>query len=69
MQEELGLGFLGGTLQEKVKPLAYPVLDNLASFMPEQQAEFLLNNGRIEVLPMAMLRGRSLNNAFIIADE
>lgn len=67
--EESSLGALPGDLNSKIKPLAYPVLDNLFCFMKECDANLLIDEGKIEVLPLSMLRGRSLNYSFIIVDE
>ncbi len=69
MAEEKSIGFLPGSQLEKLGPLAYPVLDSLIEFMPEHQAKFLLESGRIEVLPIAMIRGRSFSNAMVLLDE
>lgn len=69
MSEEKGLGFLPGGMNEKILPLAYPVLDNLIQFTSEGHAKYLIEKGRIEVLPVAMVRGRSFANAFVICDE
>lgn len=66
---EKDIGALPGNQNEKLKPLAYPVLDNLLVFMNEQQAHFMIDAEKIEVLPLYMLKGRSLNNSFIIVDE
>ena len=67
--EEKELGALPGGLIEKVRHLAYPIMDNLCAFMPQSNMEYLLETGRIEVLPLAMMRGRSFNGCFIIIDE
>ncbi|MBD2201754.1 PhoH family protein [Calothrix sp. FACHB-1219] len=69
MEEEKSLGALPGMLSDKVAPLAYPVLDSLIQFMGEGQAKYLVETGKIEVLPIAMVRGRSFANRFIICDE
>ena len=69
ISHEQGLGFVPGTIQEKTLMLAYPVLDNLIEFMTEGSAKYLIESGKIEVLPIAMVRGRSFKNAFIIYDE
>lgn len=66
---EKDIGFLPGTLSEKVMPLALPVLDNLINFMPLNQAQYMIENGRIEVTPVAMVRGRSFARCFVIVDE
>lgn len=66
---EQGLGFLPGELEEKIAPHLAPVKDALEVFMPKGKADYLLNKKLIEFLPIEHLRGRSLNNCFIIADE
>lgn len=63
------LGFLPGDYQEKVNPYLRPLYDALGSFIEYQQLRRLMDNGIIEVVPLAYMRGRSLNNAFIILDE
>jgi len=68
-KEEKEIGALPGDLLEKVRHLAYPILDNLELFMESQTVDYLLEEGRIEVLPFMMMRGRSFNNKFIIIDE
>lgn len=66
---EKDLGYLPGGYTEKVMPLCYPIIDNMTQFVKLSLVKYLLETGRIEVMPMAMLRGRSLSNCFIIADE
>jgi len=68
-REEKDLGALPGDLLDKVRHLAYPILDNLELFMDTTTVEYLLEEERIEVLPFMMMRGRSFNNRFIIIDE
>jgi len=68
-REEKDLGALPGDLLDKVRHLAYPILDNLELFMESQTVEYLLVEERIEILPFMMMRGRSFNNRFIIIDE
>ncbi|MFH1227918.1 MAG: PhoH family protein [Planctomycetota bacterium] len=63
------LGFLPGDYQEKVNPYLRPLYDALGSFIEYQQLRRLIDNNIIEVIPLAYMRGRSLNNAFIILDE
>lgn len=63
------LGFLPGDEQEKVNPYLRPLYDALGSFIEYQQLRRLMEGGIIEVIPLAYMRGRSLNNAFIILDE
>jgi phosphate starvation-inducible PhoH-like protein len=64
-----GIGFLPGDEKEKTQPHIAPVKDCLEVFMPKQKAEYLLDKKVIEFLPIEYLRGRSLNNCFVIADE
>lgn len=63
------LGFLPGTLQEKVDPYIRPLYDALFDMMDMERANVLLEDGIIEVAPLAFMRGRTLNDAFIILDE
>jgi len=63
------LGFLPGTLQEKVDPYLRPLYDALYDMLEMEKAEKLLERGIIEVAPIAFMRGRTLNDSFIIVDE
>ena len=63
------LGFLPGDLQEKVNPYLRPLYDALYDMMDVEKAERLLERGTIEVAPIAFMRGRTLNDAFVILDE
>ena len=63
------LGFLPGTLQEKVDPYLRPLYDALYDMLDTQRVERYLCNGTIEIAPLAFMRGRSLNESFIILDE
>ncbi len=63
------LGFLPGTLQQKVDPYLRPLYDALHDLLDAERAERYLTNGSIEVAPLAFMRGRSLNESFIILDE
>ena len=63
------LGFLPGDLQEKVNPYLRPLYDALYDMMEVERAERLLERGTIEVAPIAFMRGRTLNDAFVILDE
>ena len=63
------LGFLPGDLQEKVNPYLRPLYDALYDMMDLEKAERLLERGIIEVAPIAFMRGRTLNDAFVILDE
>ena len=63
------LGFLPGTLSEKIDPYLRPLYDALHDMMDAEAIPKLLSAGVIEVAPLAYMRGRSLNDAFIILDE
>lgn len=63
------LGFLPGDLQAKIDPYLRPLYDALHDMLPAERAERLLEQGTIEVAPLAFMRGRTLNDAFIILDE
>ena len=63
------LGFLPGTLQEKVDPYLRPLYDALYDMLEGDKVEKLLERGVIEVAPLAFMRGRTLNDSFIIMDE
>jgi len=63
------LGFLPGDLKEKVDPYLTPLYDALRSMMPSSKLKPLLSDNTIEIIPLAYMRGRTLNNAFMILDE
>ena len=63
------LGFLPGDLAEKVNPYLRPLYDALHDMMDFERAEQLIERGMIEVAPLAFMRGRTLNDAFVILDE
>ena len=63
------LGFLPGTLEEKVSPYLRPLYDALYEMMTPEEVEELTGRNVIEVAPLAFMRGRTLNGAFIILDE
>jgi phosphate starvation-inducible PhoH-like protein len=63
------LGFLPGTMAEKVDPYLRPLYDALSDMMPFEKASRLMERGVIEVAPLAFMRGRTLNDAFVILDE
>ena len=63
------LGFLPGDLKEKVDPYLTPLYDALNEMMPGNKLKPLLNKNIIEIIPLAYMRGRTLNNAFLILDE
>ncbi len=63
------LGFLPGDLVEKVSPYLRPIYDALFDLVGFDKAERFLDKGIVEVAPLAFMRGRTLNNAFVILDE
>lgn len=63
------LGFLPGDLQQKVNPYLRPLYDAINEFIDPEKVPNLIERGIIEVAPLAYMRGRTLNNAFVIVDE
>jgi phosphate starvation-inducible PhoH-like protein len=63
------LGFLPGDLAEKVNPYLRPLYDALHDMMDVERAQALVERGAIEVAPLAFMRGRTLNDCFVILDE
>ncbi|HHW79444.1 MAG TPA: PhoH family protein [Acholeplasmataceae bacterium] len=63
------LGFLPGDLKEKVDPYLIPLYDALYEFLGKDQTDNLILKGVIEIAPLAYMRGRTLDNAFVILDE
>ena len=63
------LGFLPGSMAEKVNPYLRPLYDALNDMMPYEKASRLIERGVIEVAPLAFMRGRTLNDSFVILDE
>lgn len=63
------LGFLPGDLQQKVNPFLRPLYDALYEFIDPEKIPELMTRGKIEVAPLAYMRGRTLSNAFAIVDE
>ena len=63
------LGFLPGDLKEKVDPYMQPLYDALNDFLPLKQLQKLMEDKRVEIAPLAFMRGRTLSNAFVILDE
>ena len=63
------LGFLPGTLEEKVDPYVRPLYDALFDMMDAERAHELVERGVVEIAPLAYMRGRTLNDAFVILDE
>ena len=63
------LGFLPGDLKEKVDPYLSPLYDALDAMLPKNKLAVLIENKRIEIVPLAYMRGRTLDDAFMILDE
>lgn len=63
------LGFLPGDLKEKVDPYLRPLYDALDDMIPSEKLKILLENRTIEIAPLAFMRGRTLDNCFVILDE
>jgi phosphate starvation-inducible PhoH-like protein len=63
------LGFLPGDLQEKVNPYLRPLYDALYDMLETDKVERLLERGTVEIAPLAFMRGRTLNDSFVILDE
>jgi phosphate starvation-inducible PhoH-like protein len=63
------IGYLPGDIQQKVDPYFRPIYDALFEFLGQEKTQKLINNKTIEIAPLAFMRGRTLNDAFIIMDE
>jgi phosphate starvation-inducible PhoH-like protein len=63
------LGFLPGDMKDKVDPYMQPLYDALNDFLPAKQMQKLMEEKRIEIAPLAFMRGRTLSNAFVVLDE
>jgi phosphate starvation-inducible PhoH-like protein len=63
------LGFLPGDMKDKVDPYMQPLYDALNDFLPSKQVQKLIEENRIEIAPLAFMRGRTLSNAFVVLDE
>jgi phosphate starvation-inducible PhoH-like protein len=63
------LGFLPGDMKEKIDPYMQPLYDALNDFLPQKQVQKLMEEKRIEIAPLAFMRGRTLANAFVVLDE
>src|SRR5581483_10120368 len=63
------LGFLPGSMEEKVSPYLRPLYDALHDMMDVEKADQLISRGLIEIAPIAFMRGRTLNDSFVILDE
>jgi len=62
-------GFLPGTLQEKMAPWTRPIFDVFEEYYTPDQIEYMLNDNKIEIAPLAYMRGRTFKDSYIIADE
>lgn len=63
------LGFLPGDLKEKLDPYMQPLYDALRDMIPQEKLNSHIENGTIQIAPLAFMRGRTLDNAFVILDE
>lgn len=63
------LGFLPGDLKEKLDPYMQPLYDALRDMIPSEKLAHYIENGTIQIAPLAFMRGRTLDNAFVILDE
>ncbi len=63
------LGFLPGDLKEKIDPYLRPIYDALNDMVPFEKLKYYMEREIIEIAPLAYMRGRTLNNAFILLDE
>ncbi|MGR3540751.1 MAG: PhoH family protein, partial [Hasllibacter sp.] len=63
------LGYLPGDMKDKVDPYMQPLYDALNDFLPGKQMQKLMEDKRIEIAPLAFMRGRTLSNAFVVLDE
>ncbi len=63
------LGFLPGDLKEKLDPYLQPLYDALRDMIPAEKLEYLIETGVIQIAPLAFMRGRTLDKAFVILDE
>jgi len=63
------LGFLPGDLKDKIDPYLRPIYDALEEMIPMERLKYMMENKIIEIAPLAYMRGRTLNNAFVLLDE
>ena len=63
------MGFLPGDLKEKIDPYLTPLYDSLEKIIPKDNLNSLLSDKKIEIMPLAYMRGRTLENCFLILDE
>jgi len=66
---EENLGFLPGSLEDKLYPFMIPIYEYFQDFYTQEQITSLIHNGRLEIAPLAFMRGRTFSNCFVIADE
>ena len=66
---EENIGFLPGNIEEKLFPFMIPIYDYFSEYYNKEQVKILINNGKLEIAPLAFMRGRTFSNAIIIADE
>jgi len=69
MEAGESLGFLPGDLQEKMAPFLRPLYDSLGDRMGGKKVRQMIDDGTIEIAPVGYMRGRTLNNAFVVIDE
>lgn len=69
MEAGENLGYLPGDMMEKVDPYLRPLYDALGDMIPQEKLQKYIQNRIIEVVPLAFMRGRTLNSAFLILDE
>lgn len=63
------LGFLPGDLKEKIDPYLRPIYDALSDMIPSEKLSYYRENGIVEIAPLAYMRGRTLNDAYVLLDE
>ena len=63
------IGFLPGAMEDKLAPYLRPLYDALSDRLSPQQLKHMMNEGLIEIAPIGFMRGRTLNNAFVVIDE
>lgn len=66
---EENIGFLPGNIEEKLFPFMIPIYDYFSEFYNKEQVKMLISKGKLEIAPLAFMRGRTFSDAIIIADE
>lgn len=66
---EENIGFLPGNIEEKLFPFMIPIYDYFSEYYNKEQVKMLINRGKLEIAPLAFMRGRTFSDAIIIADE